>query len=52
MKQKILFFLILGIVILVLGGYGNFKAIPGVENQATNLPKIEINPKYIDFGNV
>ena len=52
MKPKIWFFLILGIVILVLGSYGYFKAIPGVENQATNLPKIEITPKYFDFGNV
>ena len=52
MKQKILFFLILGIVILVLGGYGYFKAIPGVENQTTNSPKIEITPKSFDFGEI
>lgn len=52
MKPKIWFFLILGIVILVLGGYGYFKAIPGVEDNSTNLPKIEIAPKSFDFGSI
>ncbi len=50
MKPKIWVFLIL--VILGLAGYGYFKSIPGVENQAENLPKIEISPEHFDFGEV
>lgn len=50
MKLKIWFFLIL--VILGLAGYGYFKSIPGVENQAENLPQIEISPERFDFGEV
>ncbi len=49
---KLKFVLILGLVILGLAGYGYFKSTPGVENQAENLPKIEITPQYFDFGEV
>lgn len=52
MKQKTWFFLILGVIILGLGGYGYFKAIPSVENQTTNLPQIEISPQSFNFGDV
>lgn len=52
MKPKIKFFLILGVIILGLAIFGYFKAIPGVENQAENLPKIEITPKVYDFGEI
>ena len=52
MGQKIWFFLILGIVIIVFGGYGYLKAIPGAGDQGINLPKIEITPKSFDFGEI
>lgn len=52
MNQKILFFLILGIIILGIAVFGYFKAIPGIGNQAGNLPRIEISPKYFDFGEI
>ena len=32
--------------------YGYFKAIPGVGDQADNLPEIEITPTCFDFGNI
>ena len=51
MRLKILLFLILGII-LGIAGYGYFRAVPGVENQAENLPKIEITPKVYDFGEI
>lgn len=32
--------------------YGYSRATPGVKNQTTPRPKIEITPKSFDFGNV
>lgn len=52
MESKVKFFLILGIVILGIAGYGYFKAIPGIDNQTGDLPKIEISPSYFDFGEI
>ncbi|MFQ6049606.1 MAG: DUF1573 domain-containing protein [Candidatus Paceibacterales bacterium] len=52
MKSKIQFFLIIGLAILGLVGYGYFKATPGIENQTGSLPKIEISPQLFDFGEV
>lgn len=49
MKPKV--FLILGLIILGIAGFGYFKAIPGIENQAVG-PKIEITPKVYDFGEI
>lgn len=49
MKLGIKFFLILGLIILGLAGYGYLKSIPNVENQQDS-PKIEISPKFFDFG--
>ena len=46
------FFLILGVVILGLAGYGYFKSVPGVKNQTENLPQIEISPQSFDFGEI
>jgi hypothetical protein len=51
MKSKILFFLILGLIILGLAGYGYFIATSARQAQ-NNLPKIEIAPKFFDFGSV
>ena len=50
MKPKIWIFIILIIVSLFIFGY--FKSIPGVEDQAENIPKIEINPKDFYFGEI
>lgn len=50
MKFKSWIFLIL--IISVLAVYGYFKATPGVEDQADNLPEIEIRPTSFDFGKV
>jgi len=52
MSSKIKFFLILGLIIFGLAIFGYFKAIPGLENQTENLPKIEIVPKSFDFGEI
>ena len=52
MKAKTKFLVILGLIILGLGIFGYFKSVPGPENQTGNLPKIEITPKYFDFGEV
>ncbi|MFH1841214.1 MAG: DUF1573 domain-containing protein [Candidatus Nealsonbacteria bacterium] len=51
MGKPLIIFLIVGIIALILLGYGYFKATPGVgEGQSENFPKIEITPKYFDFG--
>jgi len=50
--SKLKIFLILGLIILGLAGYGYFKSTPGVENQREDLPKIEITPKVLDFGEI
>lgn len=52
MKLKLLFLIILVSITIGLAAYGYFKAIPGVENQTENLPKIEITPRSFDFGEV
>lgn len=52
MKPKSKFFLILGIILLALAIYGYFGATPGIEDQTGAQPKIEITPKYFDFGEV
>lgn len=52
MKLEIKLSLILVLIILGLAGYGYLKSVPGVENQAGNLPKIEISPKIFDFGEI
>lgn len=50
--RRLKYFLILGLVILGLAGYGYFKSTPGPENQAENRPKIEITPQFFNFGEV
>lgn len=52
MRLKINFFLILGLVILGLAGYGYLRATPGVKNQTETRPIIEITPQTFDFGEV
>ena len=52
MSSKFIFFLILVVLIVGISIFGYFKAIPGVENQTENLPKIEIRPKVYDFGEI
>lgn len=52
MKSKVKFSLILGLIILSLAVYGYFKSVPGVDNQATSRPQIEINPLSFDFGDI
>lgn len=49
-KLKIL--LILGVVILVMAGYGYLKSTPGLENKEGSWPKIEITPQFFDFGEI
>jgi len=51
MSSKIKFFLILGVIIFGLAIFGYFKSIP-VPKEKENLPKIEITPKFFDFGEV
>lgn len=51
MKNFQIFFIILA-VILVLAGYGYFRAVPAPANQAENLPKIQIAPESFDFGEI
>ena len=52
MKLGIKFFLILGLIILGLAGYGYFRSIPGVENPDIGRPQIKISPESFDFGDV
>lgn len=52
MKLKNLIFVFLVLVILGLAGYGYFQATPDVENYKTEKPKIEITPKFFDFGEI
>jgi hypothetical protein len=52
MKLEIKFFLILGLLILGLAGYGYFKSMPGVKNPAMPKPQIEIAPESFDFGDI
>lgn len=52
MNSKIKFFLILTIVILGIGVYGYFRATPGLKNATGNSPKIEVEPKSFDFGDI
>ena len=35
-----------------LAVFGYFKAIPEIENQTGDFPKIEITPKIFDFGEI
>lgn len=49
-KQQ--FFLISSLIILGLSVFGYFQAIPEVDNQTENRPKIEIKPESFDFGEV
>lgn len=48
--SRLKFFLILIFIIIGIAAYGYFKAIPSIENQTADLPKIEITPKYFNFG--
>ena len=50
MKSRIVFFLVL--VALGLASYGYFKSVPGLEDEASARPQIEITPKSFDFGEV
>lgn len=50
MKLKV--FLILIVVVLGIAGYGYFKSVPGPGEGGDNWPKIEITPKFFDFGNI
>lgn len=53
MNRPLTFFLIVGIIALILLGYGYFKAVPGLEeNQESSFPIIEITPKLFDFGEI
>ncbi len=52
MKQRIVFFLILVLVMIGLAVYGYFGAVPGVDNQTENRPQIEIMPQSFDFGEI
>ncbi len=49
---KLKFFLISIFIISGLAIYGYFQAIPDVDNQTENRPKIEIEPKSFDFGEI
>jgi len=50
--RKTFFLTILVLVIIGMAIFGYFKAIPGVENQTGNLPKIEITPQFFNFGEI
>jgi len=50
--MKKLFFLILGLIILGLAGYGYFKSIPGTDSRVGSYSQIEITPKAYDFGEI
>ncbi|MFH0906867.1 MAG: DUF1573 domain-containing protein [bacterium] len=49
MGKKIIIGLIL---VLAFSIYGYFSAVPGVEDNEEDQPKIEINPQTFDFGEV
>ena len=51
MLSNLKFFIILALVILVIAIFGYFKATPSPKSQK-NLPKIEITPKFFDFGEI
>jgi len=46
--------LTIGFVIILLGFavYGYFNAVPGIEDNGEDQPKIEIRPQTFDFGEV
>src|SRR3989344_2859003 len=54
MGEKLKFFLIFGLLILISGlvVFGYFKATPGAANGGTAGPKIEILPAIFDFGDI
>lgn len=52
MKSKTKLFLVIGLVVLGIAGYGYLKAIPGVGDQTENQPRIEISPQSFDFGDI
>lgn len=53
MNQELRIFLIIFIVILAgLAVYGYFGATPKAENKTEAQPRIEITPKFFDFGTV
>jgi len=51
-KDKTIFLIIIGVIILGLTIYGYLKAIPGIEDQKASRSQIEITPNSFDFGNV
>lgn len=51
MKLKIIIPIIL-VVIFGLAALGYFRAVPGVEDETTGYPRIEITPKNFNFGEV
>ena len=53
MNRPLIIFSIVGIIALILLGYGYLKAVPGPkDNQTGSLPIIEITPKLFDFGEI
>lgn len=45
--------IIIGFVLIAAFSiYGYFSAVPGVENNGQDYPKIEITPQIFDFGQV
>lgn len=51
-KSKIFFSLIVFLGMLGLAVFGYLKAVPGPEDDQTDLPKIEIAPVSYNFGEI
>ncbi len=52
MKQKVVMFMALGLIIAGLAIYGYFRAISGLNNQIEKYPRIEVVPQSFDFGEI
>jgi hypothetical protein len=52
MESKRIFLITLFLFIIGLAVLGYSRAVPGVENQTGNYPRIEITPGSFDFGEV
>lgn len=48
--MKLKYFIIIFFVISAVAVYGYFKSVPGIKNQETARPQIEITPKDFNFG--
>lgn len=52
MNSKVIIFLVFGLFLLVVAGYGYLQATPPATENQDRLPKVDITPQNFDFGEI